>query len=397
MSRWLDRSVLGGLVVILAGCSTGSPPGPGPSLAPAATPEPEATATEGAVTSPMPAPTPSSPPASLAELFLVTAFDAAELVILDPEEGEIDRITVGDAPWGVAVAPDGTAYVATLDGVAVVDVARRRVERTIAHASTLAPGPDEGEYRAGGLGIAASPDGSRVYVGVTTRFPDPGVLEVIDTASGSVVGMVPVGIRQFDVVVSAGGDEVYAINHDSFDVTVIDAGALEVVRTLRAAPLGDDLGLGSWNKPHYAALTPDGTLLMAYKGVLLLELDPRTGESTTRPLRSSTHSQGVELTPDGRRLLVVGDGPDDTSLEPPSLEIVDLADDSSVVVPLDGSHNDAAVSADGRFAFVSGGSSREDAPHPDVVTVVDLDSGTVVAAHPVAGNPLIIVRWSGPA
>ncbi|MGI8829518.1 MAG: YncE family protein [Candidatus Limnocylindria bacterium] len=341
------------------------------------------------MTTPRPTDAPPAP-----ESFLVTAFADADLVILDPDRGEVARIEVGRAPWGVAVSADGTAYVATLDGVAVVDVAARRRVNLIGYASALASGPTGGEYRAGGLGIAVSPDGTRLYVGVTTRFPDPGVVEVIDTVSGTSVASVPVGVRQFDVVLSADGSEIYAINHDSFDISVIGADSLTVLRTLRAAPLGDELGLGSWNKPHYAALTDDGTLLMAYKGVLLLELDPRTGETSRRPLRASTHSQGVELTPDGSRLLVVGDGPNDTSLAGPSLEIFELASGESTVIPLDGSHNDVAVSADGRRAYLTGGSSREGAPHPDVVTVVDLESAAVVSSFPVAGNPLIIVPWA---
>lgn len=324
----------------------------------------------------------------------MTAFAEAHLVLVDAEVGEVGRIEVGQAPWGVAVAPDGLAYVATFDGVAVVDIGARARVGLIPYAGPLAAGPQEGEYRPGGLGIAVSPDGSRVYVGVTTSFPAPGVLEVIDTEQGAVIGSVPVGIRQFDVVVSDDGSEVYAINHDSFDVTVVDSASLTVTRTVRAAPLGDELGLGSWNKPHYAALTDAGTLLMAYKGVLLLELDTRNGESTQRPLASSTHSQGVELT-DGM-LLVVGDGPDDTSLAGPSLEVVDMAAGSSEVIPLIGSHNDVAVAADGRRALLSGGSSREGAARPDVVTVVDLVSGRVVASHAVPGNPLVIVSWIGP-
>jgi YVTN family beta-propeller protein len=327
---------------------------------------------------------------------LVTAFADSHLVVVDPEAGEVGRIEVGRAPWGVAVAPDGTAYVATYDGVAVVDVERGERVDLIPYAAALAPGPAAGEYRPGGLGIAVSPDGDRVYVGVTIRFPDPGVLEVIDTASRRVIGSVPVGIRQFDVVVSASGDQVYAINHDSFDVTVVDTATLAVVRTVRAAPLGDALGLGSWNKPHYAALTATGTLLMSYKGIVLLELDPRTGASSIRPLHSSTHSQGVLLGPDGRHLLVVGDGPDDTSLGPPALEIVDLAEGTSDTVVLSGSHNDVALSANGGHAYLSGGSSREGASYPDVVTVVDLATRAVVGTFPVVGNPLIIVSWPVP-
>ncbi|MEO5985540.1 MAG: YncE family protein [Candidatus Limnocylindria bacterium] len=379
-------------LIVLIGMATGAcaAPVPPPSVAePSRTPVPTMTMT------PTPVPQPSTPTPSpeRADLYLITAFADAHLVLFDPDRGEIARIEVGRAPWGVAVAPDGLAYVATLDGVAVVDVAARERIGLIGYASDLALGPEGGEYRAGGLGIAVAPDGGRVYVGVTTHFPDPGVLEVIDTATRSTIASLPLGIRQFDMVVSADGGEIYAINHDSFDVTVVDADALTILRTLPAAPLGDELGLGSWNKPHYAALTGAGTLLMAYKGVLLLELDPRTGEVSQRPLRASTHSQGVELTPDGVRLLVVGDGPNDTSLAGPSLEVVDLATGESTVTPLSGSHNDAAMSLDGKHVYLTGGSSREGAPRPDVITLVDLDSSEVISEVDVSGNPLIIVPW----
>lgn len=376
-----------GALALGVGCSTPAVP---------ASVEPSAATTPAASTTMAPAATETptaAPTVRDDELLLVTVFADAHLVLVDPDEGEIARIEVGRSPWGVAVAPDGRAYVATFDGVAVVDVEARERTGLISYASELAAGPTAGEYRPGGLGIAVSPRGDRVYVGVTTNFPDPGVLEVIDTASGTTIGSVPVGIRQFDVVVSDDGATVYAINHDSFDVTVVDAASLTVTRMVVAAPLGDELGLGSWNKPHYAALTAAGTLLMAYKGVLLLELDPRTGGATSLPLRSSTHSQGVELTPDGASFLVVGDGPDDTSLAGPSLEIVALTDGSSTVVALDGSHNDVAVSADGRRAYVTGGSSREGVPYPGVITVVDLREHLVIGAHPVVGNPLIITPW----
>jgi len=124
---------------------------------------------------------------------------------------------------------------------------------------------------------------------------------------------------------------------------------------------------------------------MAYKGVLLFELDPLSGATSEIPLRSATHSQGVELTPDRRRLLVVGDGPDDTSLSGSVAGGRGLGDRPTQVVPLDGSHNDVAVSPDGRRAFVTGGSSREGYPYPDIVSVVDLGTGTVIDTFKVPG------------
>ncbi len=48
--------------------------------------------------------------------------------------------------------------------------------------------------------------------------------------------------------------------HDSFDVTVVAAASLRP-RRIEVAPYGTEGGLGSWLKPHYAAVRPaDGKL-----------------------------------------------------------------------------------------------------------------------------------------
>lgn len=217
----------------------------------APTPPPTVTPIVTSRPTPEPSPDPTATPAA-DELLLVTAFDDDGLVLVDPDDGELARIAVGTAPWGVALALDRLAYAATAEGVAVVHVAREAVTVVPYATQSLPDQPARGEYRRGGLGIAVSPDGRRAHVGVS-RFPGAGAIDVIDLETREVMASIPAGIRQFDVVVSADGTEVYAINPDSIDVTVIDAASFET-RTLAAAPLGNAGGLASWNEPHYAAL-----------------------------------------------------------------------------------------------------------------------------------------------
>jgi hypothetical protein len=54
------------------------------------------------------------------------------------------------------------------------------------------------------------------------------------------------------------------IDHDTFTATVIDT-VTYTVRTLLVESLGN-IGLGSWDKPHYAALRADGHLLLPIQG-----------------------------------------------------------------------------------------------------------------------------------
>jgi DNA-binding beta-propeller fold protein YncE len=104
------------------------------------------------------------------------------------------------------------------------------------------------------MGIAASPDGWQVYVGVYGPG-QPSRLEIFDAETLTITGGVPVGIRPLDVLVSADGRKVFTINHDPYSVTVVDPITLAAY-TFDVAPLGN----GAFDKPHYAALATDGQL-----------------------------------------------------------------------------------------------------------------------------------------
>ncbi|MGW4378650.1 YncE family protein [Kitasatospora sp. NPDC004531] len=345
------------LAALLAGCATPDGDGPGPAAPAARTaPAPSADAAPAGL------PTPEG-------TLLVADFGADTVTFVDPERGAIGSVRVGTAPYAVALGADGQAWVSTAEGVAEVDTHTRSLLRSIAYRTGTGPA-ETGEYRGGGMGLALSPDGSRLYVGVNIPGMN-GVLEVIDTASGQVTGVAPVGRRPFDVDVSADGREVYATGHDSFDVTVVAAEGL-ATRRIQVAPYGTEGGLGSWLKPHYAAVRPgDGRLLLPFEGERLAVVDPATGQVSIEPMTANTHQHGATVAPDGR-LLVVGSGPitrDDTG---PSLT-VRQPDGRERVYPLGLPHENVALSRDGRTAYVTGGFTRDGAW--DGITLVDLESG----------------------
>ncbi|MFC8588838.1 YncE family protein [Streptomyces sp. NPDC057217] len=343
--------------VLLAGCAQGSggTAGAGPSASGGAT-------SGKAASSPGGGPVPGT--------LLVTDFGSDTVTFVDPARGATGSVEVGTAPYGLALGADGRAWVATAEGVAVVDTAARKRLALIPYRTDTGP-VTTGEYRGGGMGIALAPDGRRAYVGVNVPGGN-GALEVIDTAALRVTGAVPVGRRPFDVDVSRDGAEVYATNHDSFDVTVVAAGTLES-RRVEVAPYGTEGGLGSWLKPHYAAVRPsDGRLLLPFEGERLAVVDPRTGRTEIEPMTANTHQHGVAVT-SGGTLLAVGTGPIDPDADRGPSLTVRAPDGTERVYPLEGPHESVAVSRDGRTAYVTGGFTRDG--HWDGLTVVDLASG----------------------
>ncbi|MEU6660019.1 hypothetical protein [Streptomyces sp. NPDC046821] len=350
----LTRGALGAVAVVMlaAGCTTTNASG-------STAPEPaKETATSYA----------PAPDRTAQGTLLVADFGSDTVTFVDPERGPIDSVKVGLAPYGLVVGKDGRAWVATAEGVAVVDTKTRENVGHIPYKTKTGPATT-GEYRGGGMGIALAPDGEHVYVGV--NVPDTtGVLEIIDTKTRKVTDTVPVGRRPFDVDVSRDGKEVYATDHDSFDVTAVRTDTLKA-RRFEVAPYGTEGGLGSWLKPHYAAVRADGKLLLPFEGEKLAILDPRTGKVTVEPMTANTHQHGAQITPDGT-LLAVGTGPIGSDDNEASLTIR-TPDGKEKVVPLDGPHEDVAVSRDGHTAYVTGGFTRDG--YWDGITIVDMDSG----------------------
>lgn len=212
--------------VVLAGCAGGTraaPATPGtPDSAPTAP-----TATAPIASSPAAqSPAPSKPAAAATPhgTLLVADFGADTVTFVDPDPGHDRRtlgsVEVGTAPYGLVVDDKGTAWVATAEGVAVVDTATRTRLARIPYETRTGP-VTTGEYRGGGMGIALAPDGRHVYVGVNVPGRN-GVLEIIDTATRKVTDTVPVGRRPFDVDVSPDGTEGFTRDGYGNGITVVD-------------------------------------------------------------------------------------------------------------------------------------------------------------------------------
>ncbi|MEU9337659.1 hypothetical protein AB0D49_31605 [Streptomyces sp. NPDC048290] len=332
---------------------------------------------------PPPSARPSAPTVTPHGTLLVTDFGGDTVTFVDPDAGATGSVRVGTAPYGLAVGADGRAWVATAEGVAVVDTAtRERIAVVPYRTGGLGPAA-HGEYRGGGMGIALAPDGRRVHVGVNVPG-GPGTLETIDTWTLEVTATADTGRRPFDVDVSRDGSEVYVTSHDSFDVTVVTDGG-RTTRRIEVAPYGTEGGLGSWLKPHYTAVRPsDGRLLLPFEGERLVVVDPVSGRSSVEPMTANTHQHGVAVTADGT-LLVVGTGPIDPASDAGPSLTVRAPDGAERVIPLDGPHESVAVGADGRTAYVSGGFTRDG--YWDGLTVVDLESGRT-RKLPVGERPL---------
>ncbi|WAC66866.1 hypothetical protein OVA14_03590 [Agrococcus sp. SL85] len=385
------------VVLALAGCAPGAlVPGPSPA---ATQPRPDATATAA----PSPEPEPAAAPVLLTTL---AASDGLAIVDPDADEPVLDVVEVGQAPWGVAAA-EGTAYVATAEGLAVVDLAAR--ERTALVPYLHQPAEAGfGEYRDGGLGVAVSPDGAHVFVAVH-RWPDPAWLEAYDVAEGAFTGSVGVGVRPFDVLADPDGEWVATIDHDSYTVSVVDAAALEaaggaggggaaapeIVRH-EIAPFGN-LGFAGWEKPHYAAITGDGRIALPYQGLVMVLLDPATGATERVPMAANSHSHGVTAAPDGR-LVTVGTGAFGTATGAPGVSLLDPGTREEQVVTLERPHETAAIwqpdAGGGWQAVLAGGFTRDG--WWDGLTVVDPASGAVREIA-LDGRPQAIVAAALPA
>lgn len=128
--------------------------------------------------------------------------------------------------FGLAAHPDGQRMYVALGGfpgaVVALDTATHAVIATVPAAAFP-------------RGIAVHPAGDRVYV-ASIGGQLPAGLTVIDTTDHTPITTVPLGLFPYGVAVSPSGTEVYVTNNGSSQLSVVDARDYTVLRNVDLAP-----------------------------------------------------------------------------------------------------------------------------------------------------------------
>ena len=301
------------------------------------------------------------------------------VVIVDPESGQvIDRLPVGKRPRGVRLSRDGSQLLVALsgspiagpgvdestlpppdrsaDGVGVIDLASRKLVRTI----NTGQDPEAFDI---------SPDGRTLYV----SNEDAAEMSVVDLATGAIRKRVPVGGEPEGVTVRPDGRVVYVTCEADNEVVAVDTATLEIAGRVKAGP-----------RPRAIVFTDDGAtaFVSLETGAAIAVIDGTTHRlsgtiaiPSTAGTPTAPRPMGVELSPD-RRQLIVSLG------RAMSVGVIDVASRTFVrsIENVGTRPWGIGVSPDGRKAYTANGPSGD-------VSVVDIAAGTIDRRIAVGGSP----------
>ncbi len=188
--------------------------------------------------------------------------------------------------------------------------------------------------------VQVSPDGGTAYV----TNSGTNTVTILDIATGSQVGSIPVGDAPLKIALSPDGRRAFVTNFGSNTVSVIDVVAKTVVQTI-------EVGLN----PFGLAVSPDGTKLYVAeytsKRITIIDIDQSSGTFNKAIARrtTSTNNRDVEVSPDGALLFSTGD----LGLQVLKLTDTGIYDPNAAIsrVTTDGPARDVEVSPDGGVVF----------------------------------------------
>ncbi len=276
------------------------------------------------------------------------------------------KITVGQTPSFIQVAPNGKFAYATNPGagaVTVINTATDKVSGTV----KIPQGPPQF--------VSFSPDSKTAYVSVYNTRGSVHLVAFVDTATGTVTGTVTATNRTpGPSTTSPDGKFLYVPNHNMVIggangnvIDVIDTAGMKLTSTIVTPANPHWVVFGKNNGRFYATdhMSTTVSVLNAKTNAIIAEIE--VGETP--------HS--ATLSPDGTRLAV-------TSFNGNEVFLVDTANDKEVAtIPVGRNPLNIAYSRDGRYLFTT---NNED----NTVSVIDTASNKVIGTVPTGKSPTSI-------
>jgi YVTN family beta-propeller protein len=201
---------------------------------------------------------------------------------VDVAKGQSRSISLTGRPYVIAISPDGRRLYAGLTGntIAVVDTESDAVIASFPTSELPAS-------------ITVSDDGATLYVAELTR----GTLRALSASTGEVTRPeVPVGGAPAWITITPDGSKVYTLNYTSDDIAVVDTKTFAIVTKIPT-------GMGS--KSIIGNVTPDGSRLYATNLGTgeVIGIDTTTDRVVQR-IMLDARPVGVQFSQDGERLYV---------------------------------------------------------------------------------------------
>jgi YVTN family beta-propeller protein len=279
--------------------------------------------------------------------------------VIDTATNLVDAtVPVGQLPIGLAATPDGSrVYVAALNGgrVDVIDTTTNTLLTSI-----LTPGQNP-------AWIAISPDGARGYLSISIPFE----VKVIDTATNTIIATISLPAQANRLAVTPDGSRVY--------VPMGGGAGVEVIDTASNTSMGN---IAITSSASAVAFTPDGSrAYVTNDNVTVVD----TGTNTVLTTIVMDRAFHVVVSPDGSRAYV-------THLSKNKLSVIDTASNTLLPpIPLVTSSQGLAITPDGGHIYLA------DNVTVDNVSVVDTSTKTVAAIIGVGGDPHDVVIASPPS
>lgn len=206
----------------------------------------------------------------------------------------VKTVVTGNAPTGIVVNSNGTRVYVTNENshtVSVIDTATNAVLNTI----------DVGDIHNGTLfspiGVALSPDGSRLFVGGEPPGGGSGLISVIDTATNKVTKTFAVPDWAWPMAVSPNGSRLY-VSGVTGVISVVDTGTSTVVASIQ---VGSTSGL---------AVSPNGSRLYATRSNKTVAVIDTATNQVINEIGVINAPNGVAVSPDGNCIYVTIQGSD---------------------------------------------------------------------------------------